>query len=225
LPDTITNIALTDANCFLNNGGIKINSFTRDSSLYSFNWTNSAHTIISTNTSIQNLPPDFYTLTATDTSGCSQVIFAANIPQIGKPGFDTHAMKILGDTCFSGTGSVLNLLTRDSSRIDSLRSYTWAWYNKDGRQVGSSGNNLNAIPAGTYYATITDQFNCTTTSNLFNVTNLEIIPDKPMVTDLYIPRNTSTHIAVMNPQQGMYELLNDDLAGSIPVASAADGTF
>ena len=102
LPDTVEDVALIDASCFLDNGAIKINRFSRDTSLYSFKWTNSNDAVISTNTSIQNLPADSYTLTATDTSGCSQVIFGADIIQIGKPGFDTHSLKITGDTCYSG---------------------------------------------------------------------------------------------------------------------------
>ena len=223
LADTVENVAITDANCFLNNGGIKINAFTRDSSLYSFKWTNSANAVISTHASVQNLPADFYTLMATDTSGCSQEIFAANVPQIGKPGFDTHALKISGDTCYSGKGSVQNLLIRDSSRIDSIRSYTWAWYNKEHQEINSFPGNLYAIPAGTYYATVTDQFNCTVASDMFTITNVEIIPAQPQATDQYIPRNTATEIRILNPQPGIYELLNDNLPGSQAIATSGNG--
>jgi gliding motility-associated-like protein len=226
LANTVEDVAITDASCSLDNGAIKINRFSRDSSLYSFKWTSSAmNAVVSTNTSIQNLPAGFYTLTATDTSGCSQVIFSANVPQIGKPGFDTHALKVLGDTCHSGKGSIQNLLTRNSSRIDSLRGYTWAWYNKEHQEISSLPGNLYFIPAGVYYATITDQFNCTVSSNLFTVTNEEIIPGKPQVNDQYIPRHTTTKIAVINPQKGVYELLNDDLPGSQPLAFSENGTF
>ena len=226
LADTVENVAITDANCFLDNGAIKINRFSRDSSLYSFKWTNSTtNAVISTYTSLQNLPAGYYTLTATDTNGCSKVIFSANVPQIGKPGFDIHALKIMSDTCNSGRGSVQNLLTRDSSRIDSIRSYTWAWYHKDGQQINSLPRNLYAVPAGAYYATITDQFNCSVSSDLFTITNEDIIPNKPQVNDQYIPRNTNTVIVVMNPLKGMYELLNDDLPGSLPLASSRKGTF
>jgi gliding motility-associated-like protein len=226
LADTVRDVAITDANCFLDNGAIKINRFSRDSSLYSFKWTNSiSSTVISTHTSLQNLPAGYYTLTATDTNGCSKVIFAANVPQIGKPGFDTHALIIMSDTCNSGRGSVQNILTRDSSRIDSIRSYTWTWYNKDGQQINSLPGNLYAVPAGAYYATITDQFNCTVSSDLFTITNMDITPNKPVVNDQYIPRHTSTGITVMNPLKGMYELLNDDLPGSLPLASSNTGIF
>lgn len=223
LADTVHNVAITDPNCFLNNGAIKINSFTRDPSLYSFKWTSSlTNAIISTNISIESLPPALYTLTATDTSGCSQVIFAANVQQIGKPGFDTHDLEILNDTCNSGKGSIQNLLTRDSSQII-IRSYTWAWYNKQQQEISSSPNNLYSITQGTYYATITDQFNCTAISDLFAITNEEIIPPAPQANNQYIPRNTATEINVTNPQQGLYELLNDDLSGSQPLDSSSTG--
>jgi len=223
LSDTVEDAALIDASCFLDNGAIKINRFSRDSSLYSFKWTNSANALISTHTSIQSLAAGSYTLTATDTSGCSQVIFGADVIQIGKPGFDMHALNIYGDTCNSGKGSIQHLLTRDSSRIDSLRAYTWAWYNTQHQEINSTSNNLYSIKQGTYYATITDQFNCTVISNLFTITNEDIIPGQPQVADQYIPRNTATEITVLNPQKGVYDLLNDDLPGSQAIATSGNG--
>ena len=226
LTNTIVDVAITDANCFLDNGAIKINRFTRDPSLYSFKWTSSlTNAIVSSNISIENLSAALYTLTATDTSGCSEVIFATKVPQIGKPGFNSHSLKIVGDTCNSGTGSIQNLLTRDSSRIDSLRSYIWTWYNTEQEEISSTPNNLFSLKQGTYYATITDQFKCTSVSNLFTITNEEIRPDKPEVKDEYIPRNTTTKIAVNNPKKGIYELLEDDLPGSQPLASSVHGIF
>ena len=224
LSDTVEDAALIDASCFLDNGAIKIKRFTRDTSLYSFKWTNSAtNALISTHTSIQSLAAGSYTLTATDTSGCSQVIFGADVIQIGKPGFDMHALNIYGDTCNSGKGSIQHLLTRDSSRIDSLRAYTWAWYNTQHQEINSTSNNLYSIKQGTYYATITDQFNCTVISNLFTITNEDIIPGQPQVADQYIPRNTATEITVLNPQKGIYDLLNDDLPDSQPIATSGNG--
>jgi gliding motility-associated-like protein len=169
------------------------------------------------------LPAGFYQLTATDTSGCSQVIFAANIPQIGKPGFDAGALKIFDDTCNAARGSILHLKTRDSSRIDSLRAYTWTWYNDRQEIINTTPNNLYYLEQGTYYATITDQFNCTTTSDPITVLNKEMIPAKPQADNQYIARNTATQITVLNPQKGMYQLLNDGLPGSIPLATSVNG--
>lgn len=225
LADTVEDVAIRDASCLLDNGSITINRFSRDPSLYSFKWMDSiTSTLISTNISIADLSAGIYSLTATDTSGCSGIIFVANVPQIGKPAFDTHALKISGDTCNSGKGFVQYLLTRDSSRIDSLRSYTWAWYNNQ-QLVATSANALYSKPAGTYHAAITDQLNCTVSSNPFIISDEEIIPATPEVSDQYIPRNTTTKITVANLQQGVYELLNDDLPGSLSLASSNNGIF
>lgn len=223
LADTVEDIAIRDASCLLNNGSITINRFSRDPSLYSFKWIDSTtSTLISTNTAIADLPAGIYTLTATDTSGCSGVIFIANLQQIGKPAFDTHALKVSGDTCNLGKGSVQYLLTRNSSGNDSLRTYTWAWYNNQ-QLVGKSANALYSKPAGTYHAAITDQFNCTISSEPFIISDVEIIPATPEISDQYIPRNTTTKITVANLEQGIYELLNDNLPGSLPLVSSNNG--
>lgn len=216
---TPVNVSLTEADCDVNNGAIQISRFSNDTSYYSFEWIDSvSNNLISTNKSIQNLSPGFYILYATDSNGCKQRVYAAGIQQLGKPEFDTQALQILGDTCNSGKGAIKNLLMKDSSR-----SYTWIWYNQMQQQEGNASNYVQLLHEGDYYASVTDQFNCTVNSNLFNVPNIDIIPEAPQVTDLYIPRNTSATIMVLNPKRGTYDLLNDNVAGSFPITSSTNG--
>src|SRR5690606_3661264 len=132
-------------------------------------------------------------------------------------------LKLLNDTCNSGKGSIQNLITKDSSQTDIIRSYYWRWYNHEQQEISSSPYNLYSIKQGTYYATITDQFNCTAVSNQFTITNQNITRGKPQVSDQYIPRNTSTEITILNPQKGIYQLLKDDLNGTLPIASSLNG--
>ena len=127
-----------------------------------------------------------------------------------------HALQIISDTCNAGKGAVQNLLMKDAQR-----SYTWVWYNQQQQPAAHTAYGLFSLTAGNYYATVTDQFSCTVTSNTFTINNIEKSPDAPQVNDLYIPRNTAATVQVINPQQGTYQLLDNNLAGSLPLASNA----
>lgn len=222
LPDTVVDVSVFNATCDENNGYIRVNKFSNDPAIYSFEWTDSAtNTLISRNSSIEGLSPGFYILRATDSNGCNQRIFAAGIEQSGKPHFDTRALQIFNDTCGGANGAIRQLLIRDSAG----GPYTWTWFNAARQPVGHEPNDLVSIPAGSYYATVTDQFNCTVTSNAFSVQNMALSPGAPHVNDLYIPRNSSATISVVDPESGTYDLLNDDGPGSPPIASSATGTF
>ena len=219
IPISVADAQLSPANCDLDNGAIRINMFSHDASFYSFEWIDSAtNGLISTNTSVENLAAGTYILYATDSNDCRQRMDAYNVQQTGKPQFDSNALKIFDDTCNVGRGAIKNLLMKDASR-----SYTWAWYNQTQQLQGNTPNDLLLLHEGSYYASVTDQYNCTVTSNLFHVPNIDIVPVSPIVNDLSIPRNTATTMVVLNPLAGTYDLLNDNSPGSLPQASSANG--
>ena len=198
LADTVVNVIIWDANCNLDNGYITINQFTKDSSSYSFQWIDSAtNSVISTHTNINNLTPGFYRLYATDTGGCKQQIFAARITQQGKPQFDYSQLKIISDTCNQGVGAVL-------FQSNNPNNYTWAGYNIAGQPQSTSPLGIINLTAGQYYATITDQYNCTAGSDTFTVNNIDVIPPSPQAADQLIPRGTQATIVVTNVQPGTY---------------------
>jgi len=216
LTDTVVNVSIGDASCNLNNGYIKINQFTRDSSLYSFEWVDSAtNSIISKYASIQGIPKGFYTLFATDTGGCKQQIFATGITQSGVPQFDYSNMQIVSDTCNKKIGEVLFNNTN-------ANGYIWKGYNTDGQQLTADTLGLVDLAAGKYYATITDKYNCTATSDTFTVGDYELIPPTPQAADQAIVLTTTAAIQVTNFMPGNYYLY-DTVNATIPINSSSTG--
>ena len=217
---TLKNVTITDANCALNNGHVEIEQFPADVGHYTFQWIDSAtKEILSETNSVDNLSPGYYILIATDANGCSQKIQEPLIRQVGKPVFDYTALQLQNDTCHSQAGAIENLKMEDLQR-----TYSWNWFN-DAQQAGNTPYNLTGLGAGKYYATVNDEFGCSVSSRIFELQNIELTPEPPILNDQYIQRNTSTTIEIADPQPGQYVLLNDDLPGSAPLAISASGKF
>jgi len=218
LPDTVLNVTIWDVSCDGNNGYIAIHQFTRDSALYSFSWVDSAtNSQIATHVSIYGLAPGFYTLFATDTSGCKQQIFAARIKQLGKPLFDYSRLKIVSDTCNQDIGDILFYSNNQNG-------YTWRGYSISGQEQSADPLGLINLTAGQYYATITDKYNCTSISDTFTVGNYETVPPAPQAADQFILRNTSATLQVTNLARGTYNLY-DTVNATMPLYTSSGGTF
>ncbi|MFT4016709.1 MAG: gliding motility-associated C-terminal domain-containing protein, partial [Agriterribacter sp.] len=80
------------------------------------------------------------------------------------------------------------------------------------------------MPQHTYIAVVKDQNLCMATSKALIIPNIETKLNSPRVTDQDIPRNTAAIIAVINPQQGKYELLSD-ANGSTIIGVSDEGIF
>ena len=218
LADTVQNVTISDANCNLNNGYITIHQFTRDSALYSFSWVDSAtNAQISTQVSINSLSPGFYTLYATDTAGCKQQIFRAGIGQLGKPQFDYSLLNIVSDTCNQAIGSLLFYSSNQNG-------VTWRGYSTTGQEQSVDPLGIINLTAGRYYATITDKYNCTSTSDTFTVANYETVPPAPKAADQFILRNTAATLRVTNLARGTYNLF-DTVTATVPINTSSGGTF
>ena len=216
LPDTVLAVAMLDATCNVNNGYIIIQKLTRDSAWYSFQWVDSAtNTTISRYTSAKGLPPGVYKLLATDTAGCSQTLLSTSIVQLGKPQFNYTNMQILSDTCNQKIGAVLFNNTNPNG-------YVWKGYSTTGQQQAADSTGLTSLSAGKYYATITDKYNCTTTSDTFAVANVETNPPTPQADDQAIVLTTTAAIPINNFIPGKYYLY-DTATATIPVSSSSTG--
>ncbi len=219
LTDTVTLEIVSAPNCGLNNGFIKPIQFSRDTSLYTFQWRDSAGNVLSTALNIFNLPQGYYFLYAIDSNGCSGQIFSTPIDQTGKPGFVYTGVQVHDDTCNTAKGSISTLALQDNTGI-----YTWAWFTGTGQPLGNNAGGLNGLKAGDYYASVTDQYNCTVKSDVLTVKNDDITPGTPQAADQYIQRGSTANIQVLSPQPGTYNLFDTSTA-TIPVSTSATGTF
>lgn len=220
LTDTITQEIISDPNCDLDNGFVKPLKFTRDTALYTFQWMNdTTGKLLSTNTAVYGLAAGHYSLYATDINGCTQSIFNTPVKQHGKPVFVYDAVHITDDTCNTSVGTISNLQLKDI-----YRTYTWAWFNNAQQSFGSTPAGISKLPAGSYYAAVTDQFTCTVNSTPFAVKNYSLLLQNPQAANQQVQRSYATVIQVTNVRPGIYNLY-DTANAAIPVSSSSAGTL
>lgn len=213
---SVSSATVTDAYCASNNGSIAIQQFTSNSSFYTFQWVDSStNAVIPGSTNLQNLAPGVYVLYATDTNACRQRIYSTAIKQTGKPQFDYSRLRLVSDTCNLHIGDVLFY-------SQNAEGYEWAGYNIAGQPQSTSPLGIISVGAGQYYATITDKYKCTATSDTFTITNYDISPAAPQAGDQLVLRGTQATLQVTNAQPGKYNLY-DTVNASIPVYTSEAG--
>ncbi|MFH2095961.1 MAG: T9SS type A sorting domain-containing protein, partial [Bacteroidota bacterium] len=118
---------------------------------YYFNWNNSA-----TTEDINGLLPGIYSVTVTDSWGCS----TEETYTVGSTSYSLALSPfITDDACNDSTGYIQLNITGGSG------SYTFFWSN------GATSQDNNNLPAGTYDVTVTDQFYGTTATGSYTITN------------------------------------------------------
>ncbi len=110
-------------------------------STYTYLWNNGAST-----QDISGLTAGQYTQTATDNFGCA---FTSSYT-VAEPAPLAVAFNTLNPTCFN-----INNGQSTASAFGGNSPYSYLWSN------GSTGSNLNGVPAGTYSVTVTDNKGCT----------------------------------------------------------------
>ncbi|OJY87481.1 MAG: hypothetical protein BGP13_24625 [Sphingobacteriales bacterium 40-81] len=209
---------INDASCNIANGAVLITSFTSDTANFDFEWRDSSGVIKANTSLLTNVDQGKYELYATDENGCTEKIFQASLQQLGIPVFEYNEMLIKPDTCNMHIGSITNLNVK-GGRVP----YTWGWTNAASVFVSDKAF-IAGMPQHTYIAVVKDQNLCITTSKALIIPNIETKLNPPRVTDQDIPRNTAAIIAVINPQQGKYELLSD-ANGSTIIGVSDEGIF
>jgi gliding motility-associated-like protein len=223
---------ITASNCDATNGAITGISSTNATT---FAWSNGANT-----EDLGGLAAGTYTLVFSNGLGCETQTPGLVVAQVSKPAVDYSALEIVDDTCNSGQGAILDL-----TMVDPGRTYTWAWYtgaagngspgggspgggspgSGTSQAAGNTAGYLSDLKAGDYFAIITDQYNCPVTSNAFAVADIELATPAPQVSDQYIPRNTATVIPIGNPQEGVYQLLDNNVFGATVLSESTTGSL
>jgi gliding motility-associated-like protein len=207
-------LVITPASCEAPNGAITGIVATNAST---YTWTDAAGSTAGNAIALSGLSGGVYTLHMTNVLGCQAQTPGFVVPQIPMPAFDYTHLVVLNDTCDAGIGSIADVAMVDANRI-----YTWNWH-EGGASIATTAGYLDNLKAGSYEAIVADQYGCTVTSNNIAVADIELQPSLPQVSDQYIPRNTSTTIAVGNPQAGEYLLLDGPSPGATILDSSATG--
>ncbi|WP_460958487.1 beta strand repeat-containing protein, partial [Spirosoma litoris] len=133
---------------------------------YTYQWTNAQGTAIGSSSVVQGLAPGMYTVTVTDSKGCTgqkQVtISSTNAPAI--------VAQVASTSCGLANGSASVQVTSGSA------PYTYQWTNASGSSVGSSASVAN-LPAGTYTVNVVDANGCNSMTSVVvgNSTPLTIV--------------------------------------------------
>ncbi len=135
----ITTVTVEDTSCGMDNGSISIVATTLNPP-NTYAWSNG-----STEMNPSGLAPGTYTVTVTNSNGCTGTASA----EVG----DSEGIEITSSStntsCGESNGSV------NVSVVSGNGGYTYAWSN------GSSSASQNNIPSGTYSVTVTDSEGCT----------------------------------------------------------------
>jgi hypothetical protein len=147
--------AKTDATCGLSNGSITL-TIPSDGKTYTYSWSNGA-----TTKDISNLSAGDYTVTVTQTGGCS-LKKTITIVQTSAA-FPASALPNIGNICPNTTLSLV-----------SSAGQSYIWYKDNVVISGAISQSYNASIAGNYKVVVTNSNNCTTTSNIIPIT---VIPN------------------------------------------------
>jgi len=206
IPIKVLDATSQNAVCGLANGSIKINTFDRDESIYTFRWVaTGANNPVGTGTGIMNLAGNTYSLMAVDSNGCESNIYTATIKSFQKPQLDYGQLTITDDLCNLKNGSIANMAIQGL-----VGPTTYTWVNQAGNTVGQNLN-LPNINSGTYTLTVTDAGHCTFQSRALLVNNKEQVVAKPVYDDLIIPRFTPATLTLKSQPQGILRLYADAL--------------
>jgi len=137
---------VTPVTCFGFNDGIILPIATGGTPSYSYFWTNSTFVLSANTQNVNNLPPDFYTLTVTDTNGCSGTVTV----QVIEP-LPLELNSINRDVSCNGAddGEIALNVTGGNP------SYNYTWSN------ASNFSSISNLAPGIYDAIVTDTKNCT----------------------------------------------------------------
>lgn len=211
VPIQVLNLNSAAATCGRANGFVEITQFSRDTSLYTFRWVDSASgQIISRFTNLYNVPNGTYFLFAKDSNGCEGEVLRAFLLGKPDPSFDYTNLQVIPDNCLSGSGAIQGLAPRDLSG----GVVTYVWRNSIGDSVGNTLNIKNLAP-GTYQLTVTDGAGCTAVSQPISVGNTNTTLPAPQYNEQTILKNTAATLTVKNRSAGTYQLFDDPFAATL----------
>ena len=218
---TVNQATTTDEACDRKNASIQVQDITPAPNGFTFAWIDvAAGQTIGAGTSVSNLSAGTYALQATDATGCQQQVKTFQIQDDPAPAIDLSAVIITPDTCSQNIGAITGIVVKGTP------SFTYAWYNASGTTIAGV-KDLTSIGKGNYYMTVNDQNNCSSTSKVINVANVDRQLDGPVYDEMVVLKGQSATLINKNRQPGSYDLFPSYPAGggTSPVQTNATGDY
>ncbi|MBL4658414.1 MAG: gliding motility-associated C-terminal domain-containing protein, partial [Flavobacteriales bacterium] len=151
----ITGFTINQSSCGSSDGSIIGISVTGGTGTLTFDWVNSAPASVGTALNLTAVPADSYTLTVTDSNGCTDTSGAHALNDLGAPVINEAFIIIDSSECNAPTGQILGMFVTGGTA-----PLTFVWNDP------SLQNTLNAtgLDCGTYSFLVTDANNCIATS-------------------------------------------------------------
>lgn len=165
----------TVASCSKDNGsvtGIVVTGATQ------YQWTDANNKIVGTAADLQNAAPGDYTLTASNTFGCSATSKPYHVGQQPPTQFPVYQATIIA-TCTGQSNGSITVIT--DNLVSSAR-----WVDSQGQTVGPNQAAITGIAAGTYQLFLTDvngRENLYNSYNVPTIPQLQIVPGSEQVTN------------------------------------------
>jgi len=209
------------ANCGKANGRIDVQTYSRDTALYTFRWIDSARgtAVVGWARGLTDIRGGTYLLFARDSNGCEQQIFRLSIVDLPMPSIDYSTMSISPDQCLSSVGAINGMTVKDmhGGRGD------YVWYNSSGDSIGRELN-IAGLSPDSYQLKATDLIGCSVVSTPVVVGNWNITLASPLYDEPTILKNTTATLKVKIFRDGNYTFFDGPLTAT-PLQVNTTGTF
>lgn len=180
----------TNVSCYGTNDGTASVSVVGGTAGYSYLW--DATTGSQTNATATGLPSSTYSVTITDTLGCTDIansIFVGNATPIDTTTINLATLTGIIDCDLSPTGAL---------SVQTANNYTYLW------NTGATSQSLNNLAAGTYTVTITNGSGCTYVQSA-NIGSPFVPTVRPFITTIgvlstTVPSGTTVTVSSGNDQ-------------------------
>ena len=154
----------TPDTCGQSVGGITGLTITGGAGTLTYDWSDGSSSVGSS-LDLTNVTAGVYTLTVTDSAGCSITSILLVISEISGPTVDLTGQVNAADTCGQLVGSITGTIASGGTS-----PYTYSW--DDGSSVIGTNADLTGLGVGSYNLTISDNAGCTVTGGPYVIVDV-----------------------------------------------------
>ncbi len=199
-----TTVNKRPASCDSANGFIRVTQFNTNPSFHQLKWLSATGTVLSSTASLNNIDEGIYRLLATDSNGCSKIIFTDTIIQTKKVTISIGELYKEADTCSLFTGRFSNIMIKGGTF-----PYGYNITDSAGRFISNAAG-ATGLSGGTYNLQVFDIWGCSSPVYPVVIDRVSANLPTPVYPQFYVLRGSDTAISLAMPYSngGKYQLLD-----------------